>query len=255
MRQFIAGLAGASRATTFTGLMVARVIHGFGSGVCEALPVQLVNDIFFLHERGKRIGYYTGTSSGLLSLRTHLVAVCLCLGSTGPLYAGYMLAGGFSWRLYFYVEIAFAGALFILAFFFVEETMYKRVLPRHPSTPSLDEGKEGKEVDLKDVERSQVDIPPRKTFLQTLKPWSWVNHDAEFFMTAVRSFSYFFVPAVFWVITTCVSLPPAAMTLCSRQPRIDTEFTLDWVPWPSTTRSPSSSPAHHTTGQRRTAAL
>ena len=31
----------------------------FGSGVCEALPVQLVNDIFFLHERGKFLGYYT----------------------------------------------------------------------------------------------------------------------------------------------------------------------------------------------------
>lgn len=40
--------------------MAARVIHGFGSCVCEALPVQLVNDIFFLHERGERIGYYTG---------------------------------------------------------------------------------------------------------------------------------------------------------------------------------------------------
>jgi hypothetical protein len=43
--------------------MAARIVHGFGSGVCEALPVQLVNDIFFLHERGKRIGYYTSTSS------------------------------------------------------------------------------------------------------------------------------------------------------------------------------------------------
>lgn len=31
--------------------MAARIIHAFGSGVCEALPVQLVNDIFFLHER------------------------------------------------------------------------------------------------------------------------------------------------------------------------------------------------------------
>lgn len=41
--------------------MAARVVHGFGAGVCEALPVQLVNDIFFLHERGKRIGYYTST--------------------------------------------------------------------------------------------------------------------------------------------------------------------------------------------------
>lgn len=58
--QYCAGLIGASQATSFAGLMVARVIHGFGSGVCEALPVQLVNDIFFLHERGTRLGYYTG---------------------------------------------------------------------------------------------------------------------------------------------------------------------------------------------------
>ena len=58
--QFCAGLIGASRCNTFAGLMGARVIHAFGSGVCEALPVQLVNDIFFIHERGKRLGYYTG---------------------------------------------------------------------------------------------------------------------------------------------------------------------------------------------------
>ena len=43
--------------------MAARVIQGFASSVCEALPVQLVNDIFFLHERGKHLGYYTGMSA------------------------------------------------------------------------------------------------------------------------------------------------------------------------------------------------
>ena len=32
------------------------------SGVCESLPVQVVNDLFFIHERGKRIGYYTSKS-------------------------------------------------------------------------------------------------------------------------------------------------------------------------------------------------
>lgn len=47
--------------------MAARIIHAFGSGVCEALPVQLVNDIFFIHERGQRIGYYTGTFLLLLT--------------------------------------------------------------------------------------------------------------------------------------------------------------------------------------------
>lgn len=60
--QFCAGLIGSSQCNTFGSLMACRVLHGFGSGVCEALPVQLVNDIFFLHERGKRLGYYTGRS-------------------------------------------------------------------------------------------------------------------------------------------------------------------------------------------------
>jgi MFS family permease len=59
--QYCGGLLACSQVTSYEGLMAARVIHAFGSSVCEALPVQLVNDIFFLHERGKRLGYYTGT--------------------------------------------------------------------------------------------------------------------------------------------------------------------------------------------------
>lgn len=159
--------------------MAARIVHAFGSGVCEALPVQLVNDIFFLHERGKRLGYYT---------------VCLCWGSTGPLYAGYMLAAGYSWRLYFYVEFAFACALLIMAFLFVEESSYKRA--------------PGRMLEPEDVsqKRSSVAVltvtPPRKPFLRTLKPWSGIDHDAEFFMTMARSFSYFLVPSVLWVVTS-----------------------------------------------------
>jgi len=197
---FLVGLIAASQCTTFDGLMAARVIHAFGSGVCEALPVQLVNDIFFLHERGKRIGYYT---------------ICLCLGSTGPLYAGYMLAGGYSWRLYFYVEIAFAAALFIMAFLFVEETAYKRVSPQ-PGTGAPAVGQSGstngsidtpsheneKDEHIEHVEYATPAIPPRKSFLQTLKPWSSIDHETPFFMTMLRPFTYYLVPAVLWVVTT-----------------------------------------------------
>ncbi|KAF4627882.1 hypothetical protein G7Y89_g10268 [Cudoniella acicularis] len=155
---FLGGLIGASQATTFNGLMIARVFHGLGSGVCEALPVQLVNDIFFLHERGKRIGYYT---------------VALCLGATGPFYAGYMLAGGYSWRLFFYVETS-------------------------PSSLSADAKDEG----VQHVEEEASNVPARKSFLSTLKPWSQIDHEAEFFLTMLRPFTYFTVPAVFWVIST-----------------------------------------------------
>lgn len=47
--------------------MAARIIHALGNGVGESLPVQLVNDILFLNEFGKKLSYYT---------------ICLCWGST-----------------------------------------------------------------------------------------------------------------------------------------------------------------------------
>ena len=137
---YFLGLLGASQANSYGGLMAARIVHGIASGVCEALPVQLVNDIFFLHERGNKLGYYT---------------VCLCWGSTGPLYAGYMLAGGYSWRLFFYVETAFAGLLLILAFLFVEETTYKRLSPSGRSSPSI----EGEKKVFSQEEVEKEDIP------------------------------------------------------------------------------------------------
>ncbi|KKY30508.1 putative serine threonine kinase 16 [Diaporthe ampelina] len=183
---YCAGLIGASQATSYDGLMAARIIHSFGSGVCEALPVQLVNDIFFLHERGQRLGYYT---------------FALCLGATGPLFAGYMLNAGYSWRLFFYVEIAFGVALLIFAFLVVEETTYHRKLTQDSS----DGPEDAEKTEVTAVERSvtaRSSVPPRKTYLQTLKFWGVWERDSEFFLMIVRSFTYFLVPHVLWVITT-----------------------------------------------------
>jgi len=143
------------------------------------------------------------TSPPLSSAFPNIHLVALCLGATGPLYAGYMLAGGYSWRLFFYVEIAFAGALFVLAFFFVEETAYKRKLPTSPapSTPSSQIG--DKETNtVNHLERNSDILPDRKTFTQQLKLFHGIDKDAEFFLTMIRPFTYFTVPAVFWVITT-----------------------------------------------------
>jgi hypothetical protein len=168
--------------------MATRVISAVGSGVCEALPVQLVNDIFFLHERGQRLGYYT---------------VCLCLGSTGPLYAGYMLAGGYSWRLFFYVEFAFACALFILAFIFVEETWYKRdEMKARLGAATGVQGVESEKALDADLHEVAPTLPPRKSFISTLKPWGVYDREAPFLTTALRSLTYFLVPSVFWVVTT-----------------------------------------------------
>ncbi|RDW86766.1 uncharacterized protein DSM5745_03408 [Aspergillus mulundensis] len=227
MVMFVAGLIGASRATSFTGLMIARVFHGFGSGVCESLPVQLVNDIFYLHERGKRIGYYT---------------VCLCLGSTGPLYAGYMLAGGYSWRLFFYVVAAFAGALLVAAFFLVEESRFHRPGPVVVSTPnsgpggSLEEDENEKQVGhateveaLPASNASPDPIPKRRSFMETLKPYAPIDHEAEFFGTILRSFAYFLVPAVLWVITSYgIYIGLGALTFNYTFPLLITTSPYNW---------------------------
>lgn len=165
--------------------MAARVIHAFGSGVCEALPVQLVNDIFFLHERGKRLGYYT---------------VAMCFGTLGPLFAGYMLDGGYSWRLFFYVQLAFALATLIATFFVVEETAYDRRLP--PSQDLSSDDAQGEKRAASADEQSVPAIPKRKTFVQTLSFWGVWDKESEFFLMMGRSFTYFLVPHVLWVVTT-----------------------------------------------------
>jgi heme exporter protein D len=109
-----------------------------------------------------------------------------------------MLAGGYSWNLFFYVVFAFAMALLILAFFVVEETAYKRHVV---ASPPLSSANSDKAVEATQVEVAPV-IPARKSYVSTLKPWSGIDHESEFWIMIPRSFTYFLVPQVLWVITT-----------------------------------------------------
>lgn len=112
-----------------------------------------------------------------------------------------MLNGGYSWRLFFYVEFAFACGLLIMAFFVVEETTYHRKL-----SADLSDGPETTEKGLSSPISTQVETrsnyPPRKTFVQQLKFWGVYERDSDFFLMMARSFTYFLVPHVFWVVTT-----------------------------------------------------
>jgi len=113
-----------------------------------------------------------------------------------------MLNGGYSWHLFFYVEFAFGAALFLFAFFAVEETAYNRKKPTEDTSVSGSQNGEKASDGVLEMVSPVDDIPPRKTFMQTLKFWGVWEKDSEFFMMIARSFTYFFVPHVFWVITT-----------------------------------------------------
>ncbi|OTA97589.1 hypothetical protein M434DRAFT_65421 [Hypoxylon sp. CO27-5] len=190
MLAFIAGLAGCSRANDFGGLMAWRIIHSFGAGICEALPVQLVNDIFFLHERGKHIGYYT---------------FGMCFAAMAPIPAAYMLPTKYSWRLFFYVSLAFACALFIFAFLFVEETSYDREAHMNSDPPSGHSDKtissSFEKPDEAIVEQAAV-TSDRKTYLETLRPWGRIDPEVHAFTLMWRSFTYYLIPQVLWVVTS-----------------------------------------------------
>lgn len=100
--------------------------------------------------------------------------------------------------------LAFALALLLLAFLFVEETSYDRKSRMLSSTPPsgsiiLDDNEKPTQGSL---ERTEAPIPERTPFIKTLSLWGRHDPDVPFFMTIVRSFTYFLVPQVFWVITS-----------------------------------------------------
>lgn len=171
-------------------LTAARIVHSLGSSATEALPVQCV---YFLHERGEGISYHT---------------VALSSGAIAPLPAVYMLAARYGFRLFFWIEFGCAIVLSVASFFLVPETAYKR--NAIVSQTDLGTGGTGKvsSVATQTLEAdgaaaggnievtSERTLAPRRTDLASLKPWSGIDHDVEFWTMILRSSSYWLVSQV-----------------------------------------------------------
>ena len=126
-----------------------------------------------------------------------------------------MLNAGYSWRLYFYVCIAFAGALLIAAFIFVEESTYVRTV-----VVELPEGEYVKsQINQEEIELA---VPgKRKSWRQQLSLYNGIDHNVSYWMTTFRPFTYLLVPAVFWVIATYgIVLSPCNCYIPSTSPHL-----------------------------------
>jgi MFS family permease len=88
-----------------------RILIGFITTPIEALPEVSIPDIFFAHERGAWMSLYVFTLFGSNFL--------------APLVAGFF-ADAYGWRWTMKSGAMIAAFAFILAFFFMEETMYFR---------------------------------------------------------------------------------------------------------------------------------
>ncbi|KAJ4223279.1 hypothetical protein NW759_005914 [Fusarium solani] len=191
---YCAGLLGCALSSSYNVLFGFRMLHAFACSVCEALPAQAVADVFFLHERGKALGWYT---------------FALTTGTLSAVPASYMLSSGKSYNLFFWVEFACGCLLFLGTFFCFEETMYIRrtkALDTRPVDDHVVDCEKDDEQSVRQIEsrarESDPEISQRRTYRQQLSVFDKTDPESPVFLMMARSFTYFIVPPVFWVCTT-----------------------------------------------------
>ncbi|TGO47311.1 hypothetical protein BOTNAR_0532g00040 [Botryotinia narcissicola] len=161
-----------------------KILQGFLGAPIESLCEVSISVIRFIHDRGTCMMLYGLTLAG-----SNYMA---------PVFAGF-IADGQSWEWVMYWCAIFCGFVFIILFFFLEETNYNRpatslnaVLdgvtentPANPHTGSIDEKTEPTAATSSSMDTSSEAAIPPKTFMQKL---SLVDRP--------RSFSHF--KFIFW---------------------------------------------------------
>lgn len=166
----VAADAWAASATSYNSLLQARILSGLGQSAFEAMNFAIITDLFFVHERGKRIAMAVFMGSTGISLGVPIAT------QIATKYGGYpaMFKG-----------LAIAEAIVLVAIFFLfEECAYPKshidVLAHKDEATNTAE-KQDDSVLHKDepvaVEIvSTSDSTPvqyvKRSYLSTLNPWS-----------------------------------------------------------------------------------
>ncbi|KAK2768863.1 hypothetical protein FQN54_000723 [Arachnomyces sp. PD_36] len=209
---------GGASGSNYNSMLAARIFQGIALAPFESLVNASVGDLYFVHERGKRMAVSN---------------VALFGGSfLTPVIAGKMTADiGWEWTFYFIA--IFAAAVFPLVFFFVPETAFRRPdylntdfegdadrphVPRElripptdssetPPGASIEEAKENGEAtsaangaaNHSDTPEVNATTQPQKvTFAQSLRPFNGRKTDESFFKLFLRPFPLFLHPGILW---------------------------------------------------------
>ncbi|RAL58773.1 hypothetical protein DID88_009187 [Monilinia fructigena] len=201
---------GASK--SYGSLLWARIFQGIGTAPFEALVNATVGDIYFVHERGKRMAL------------TNLAVFGGCFFT--PIVVG-KITHTIGWPWSFYLVAIFVGVCLPLVIFFVPETAYVRPLHLNTDLASTDEieqfilkpGHELEEVlrgpnniETTITANSNGSMAPQdrsnrscatygKTkcnYKDTLMPFSGRYSEEGFWKLCLRPFPLFFQPAIFW---------------------------------------------------------
>ncbi|KAF1970880.1 MFS general substrate transporter [Bimuria novae-zelandiae CBS 107.79] len=109
---FVSGILCATN-QSFAWHLGARCVAAFSAAQCMALVILIIQDIFFLHQRGRTLQLFSSCE--------------VLLNSTLTIASSYMVES-LGWRSWYWLFTAVSGACFILAVFFIPETAYTRPL-------------------------------------------------------------------------------------------------------------------------------
>ncbi|KAL5119480.1 hypothetical protein ACEQ8H_002545 [Pleosporales sp. CAS-2024a] len=159
-----------ARAQSFESLLWSNIVAAFAGSSTETLGVAIVNDLYFLHERGAKMGIYMNAISG---------------GNTlGPLICGFIVTN-LSWRWHKWIAVIFTAVNFVCIVLFVPETRYDCQRSRVDEIDvQHSEEKHAQENTVPAGQASDASFQqmPKKTVTQELGLWSGRSHTNLFKM-------------------------------------------------------------------------
>jgi multidrug resistance protein len=204
----LASTIGAALAPSYSCYMAARFFQGLGVSPASNVGLAIINDIFFEHERGQKLGLWVlAIDQGLLF---------------GPLIGGFVNSAGYQWIQW--LSAILFGVVLLAELFFLPETLYPRHLmlaeTRGTGMPTQP-GDEKTMIVANCSPNKHVDLRKTKQLpFANVSPLPGIKHPALYdtIIRFIKTFKYIVVPISimaycfgwYWWVLSVVTLVPIA---------------------------------------------
>ncbi|KAI5920801.1 major facilitator superfamily transporter [Camillea tinctor] len=176
----------------YTSLLWARIVQGVGAAPFESLVNAAIGDLYFVHERGKRMAF------------TNLAVFGGAFFT--PILVG-RITHTIKWWWTFNLVAIFCAASLIAVFLFCPETAFRRDdalgvgIPLSPATHNNDSAAASRldpENPSSNHGGNTTAQPSKKTFVQSLTLFDGRKTDERFLRLLIRPLPLFLHPAILW---------------------------------------------------------
>lgn len=208
----LASTVGAALAPNYSGYMAARFFQGLGVSPASNVGLAVINDLFFEHERGQKVGLWVlAIDLGLLF---------------GPLIGGLVNLAGYAWIQW--LSAILFGVILLAEIFFLPETLYPRrlMLSASQRTNEMQPSAEKFAEEHSSIGNTHVPKTKGLSFLN-VRPVPGVQHPKVYdtVVRFIKTFKYTVVSISimtycfgwYWWVLSVVTLVPVAYETYSPQ--------------------------------------